>query len=169
MLQQTTPVDASEKTERLVAELAAHPPIEAVPALLRLQVRSRRCAAAQRWLDDYPKLALAGLVPFAEDAELGPGIINYLRGLIRNKKQTLVDDYVSQLVPATAAKVREALKTTVRRRTPSVKEHARAGFRPLPQREISPVARPFPLAADSDRRGTSTSRLVRSRGSDSPS
>jgi hypothetical protein len=121
--------DDSEKTERLVTELARIRRSKLAPALLRLQVRSRRCAAAQRWLDDYPELALAGLVPFAEDADLGPGILDYLRGLIRSEKQPLVDAYVSQLAPATAAKVREALQTTVAGRG-AVREGTRPNWFP---------------------------------------
>src|SRR6185437_8282429 len=104
--------DDAEKTERLVAELARIRRPKLAPALLRLQVRSRRSAAAQRWLDDYPELALAGLVPFAEDAELGSGVVEYLRGLIRSEKQTLVDDYLSQLAPAAAARIRKAVQST---------------------------------------------------------
>jgi hypothetical protein len=121
--------DSAGKMERLVTELARVRRPELAPALMRLQVRSRRCAAAQRWLDGNPELALAGLVPFAEDAALGPGVIDYLRGLVRGEKETLVEDYVSRLAPATAAGVRKALEATVGARG-AVSEGARPRWFP---------------------------------------
>jgi hypothetical protein len=119
----------AQTTERLVAELGRIRRAKLAPVLLRLQVRNRRSAAAQRWIDEHPELALAGLVPFAEDDKLGPGIIDYLRGLIRSEKQTLVDDYVSRLAPPAAAKMREALQTTSAARS-AVSEGARPDWFP---------------------------------------